>query len=553
MRMIKNLLLCGGLCLSLSLSAQINTPVTMFEPQIISTGHSFGLTLSPSGDTAYFVNSFGGRQQLVLMQSEKKNGRWSVPKPAFFGKKGVREIDPFISPDGAAILYNSRKSTTEQKEKDLDVWMLKKQHGKWSEPFPIDAINSPEQETYATTALSGNIYFGVNKEGGYGAGDIYLSKLKNGKYQKPTNLGFPINTDKDEGNCFIAADESYMIFSANGYNANFGGFDLYISFNQCGNWSVPINLGDKINTTDNDFCPIVAKGNTLYFSRSKADGDRLVENIYYTTLNIPLLKAMSNLQPTAVLEKAFPDGDAYGITFSPDGKTAYTTRSNETRTVCEVYSLRISDDGSFSKPKKMDAWNMTNNVANPVISHDGSFALLRISSALKDPDLYISRKDDTGNWQTPTPLPIYINTEIDQYYPEITSANDIYYSSNGDVFYAEYQNGKWQQPKPVKELNTTFSESNIAISRDGNILVFLSDRTGVYGSYDLFVSKKVNGIWSEPINLGTKVNSNIMEYQPRFSIDNSELYFTRSVFKDGRRQGKDLVLKVKIANLINLL
>lgn len=553
MRKIKSLFFISSLFFSTQLSAQIHTEVEPFQPQILSNGQSFGLTLSPDGNMAYFVNSFGGRQQLEIMQSEKRNGKWAVPKPAFFSQKGIREIDPFISPDGNTILYNSRRSTTDAKEKDLDVWMLKKLNGKWGKPFPITTINTSEQETYATMSAKGNIYFGVTKDGGYGGGDIYVSKFEDGKYQTPKNVGFPINTDKDEGNCFIAPDESYMIFSANGYTSNFGGFDLYISFNQNGKWTIPINLGSRINTVDNDFCPFVAQGDILYFSRSKKEGEKMIENIYFTALNIPVLKAMANQQSTTVLENVFPDGEAYGITFSPDGKTAYTTLSNETRSICEVYSLQRNADGTFSNPQKMSEWNITANVSNPVISYDGSFALLRISRVGKNPDLYISNRDSNGNWQKPVPLPEHINTEIDQYYPELTVENHLYYSSNGDVYFSEYKNGNWQEPKPVRELNTTFSESNIAVSRDGKFLVFLSDRSGGYGSYDLFICKKVNDTWGEPINLGAKINTNIMEYQPRFSVDNSELYFTRSIFKDGKRQGKDVVQKVSIADLLKRL
>ena len=171
----------GSLLISNLLAAQINTEVKLFEPQTISNGQSFGLTMSPDGNTAYFVNSFGGRQRLELMQSEKKNGKWTTPKPAFFSEKGIREIDPFVSPDGNTILYNSRRSNDNQKEKDLDVWMLKKQNGKWDKPFLVNAINTQEQETYATMSANGNIYFGVTKPGGYGGGDIYISKLEIGK------------------------------------------------------------------------------------------------------------------------------------------------------------------------------------------------------------------------------------------------------------------------------------------------------------------------------------------------------------------------------------
>ncbi|MWB93068.1 hypothetical protein GON26_01725 [Flavobacterium sp. GA093] len=558
MRKIKKQFLLGScLIFSVSLIAQINTEVTLFAPEIISNGKVFGLTLSPDGNKAYFVNSFGGRKKLQIMQSEKLNGHWQAPIPAFFSDRKFREIDPIVAADGNAILYNSRKSNRHKAtdDKDLDIWMVKRNNGKWSKPFPVAEINSDENETYATMAANGNIYFGLrsNKKG-YGGNDIYMSRLVEGKYQSPINLGYPINTKNDEGNSFIAADESYIIFSSDCNPSGFGQADLYISFNENGRWSVPLNLGAEINSAQNDFCPIIFNQDTLIFARSEKVGDDLTENIYYARINIPFLTALDKVKPTSVFDKVFPDGDVYGISFSPDGKHAYTTKSAADRSVCEIYQLDIGPDGSFINPKKMDIWQITPNVANPVISTDGTFAMLRISETGKDPDLYISKKDLLGNWQQPVRLPENINTPTDQYYPELTAENGLYYSSSGAVFYAEYKNRQWQNPEPVEGLNTKdFSESNIAVSRDGKWLVFLSNRTGVYGAYDLFLCKKSAECWSEPINLGSKINTNAMEYQPRFSIDNKTLYFTRSVFTDAKRQGRDEVLKVEIGEVLDKL
>jgi hypothetical protein len=556
MRKIKNLfLLSSSLFLNNIVDAQINSEVELFAPQTISNNKVFGLTISPDGNTAYFVNSFGGRKKLHIMQSEKVNGNWQAPKPAFFSDLKFREIDPIVSPDGKSILYNSRKSLQKNMtdNKDLDIWMVKRNKSKWGKPFPLNEINSVENETYATMVNNGNIYFGLRSDKkGYGGNDIYVSRLVNGRYQKPENLGYPINTKSDEGNSYIAGDESYMIFSSDGNTSSFGQADLYISFNQKEQWSIPISLGAEINSAQNDFCPTVFNDDTLIFARSQKVADDLVENIYSTKINISFLKALAALQPTTIFDKTFPDGDAYGISFSPDGKYAYTTRSTADRSVCEIYRLEIASNGRFINSQRMNIWQITPNVSNPVISHDGTFALLRISETGKNPDLFISKKDEQENWQKPVLLPENINTEIDQYYPELTSENHLYYSSKGDVFYAEYKNGQWQNPVAVSELNTKdFSESNVAVSRNGKYLVFLSNRTGAYGTYDLFLSKKTENGWSNPVNLGSKINTNAMEYQPRFSLDNKTLYFTRSVFTEGKRQGKDEVLKVEIGEVLD--
>ncbi|RYY12451.1 MAG: hypothetical protein EOO04_33620, partial [Chitinophagaceae bacterium] len=413
-------------------------------------------------------------------------------------------------------------------------------------------VNTIDNETYATIASSGNIYFGARREhGGYGGNDIYVSRRINGQYQKPENLGYPINSKNDEGNSFIAPDESYMIYSSDGDMGGFGQSDLYITFNNNGKWSHPINLGGDINSAQNDFCPVMQGNDTLIFARSQKIGESLVENIYYTRINIPFLKALSSVRATSILNTLFPDGDVYGITFSPDGKHAYTTKSTADRSICEVFMMDISPNGEFANPRRMDVWQITPNVSNPVISHDGTFALLRISSPGLDPDLYISRKDAAGIWQRPMRLSAEINTSVDQYYPEVTANNDLYFSSNGDVFYAAYKDGTWQAPMPVKELNTiNISESNITVSRNGQWLVFLSNRKGMYGGYDLYLCKKEGYGWSAPVNLGSALNTNAMEYQPRFSLDDRFLYLTRSVFVDGKRQGKDDVLRVNMLDIL---
>lgn len=549
---MKNIVIAASLMLlNGTLHAQ-NQP-EIFAKEMISNGKVFGLSITPDGNKVYFVNSSGGRKTLRIMESEKINGKWQQPKPAFFSDPKFREIDPFVSPDGNTILYNTRKSLAKNTsdDKDLDIWMVKRSNGEWGKPFPMDEINTNENETYATIAKNGNIYFGLrSEENGYGGNDIYVSRLVNGKYQKPVNLGYPINTKGDEGNSFIAPDESYMIFSSDN-NSGFGQSDLYISFNENGRWSVPVNLGSEINSEQNDFCPVIFNNDTLIFARSQKTGDELVENIYTVKINIPFYKTLAALEPTQVLDNIFPDGDVYGITFSPDGKFAYTTRSSVDRSVCEVYHLEMDAAGNFINPIKMDVWQITPNVSNPVISYDGTFALLRISGK-NNPDIYLS-KNINGSWTTPELIKGNVNTDKDEYFPELTSTNQLYYSSSGDIYVADFKDMTWINAQPVTEFNTDVSESNAAISRDGKWLIFLSNRTGVYGSYDLFISRKTENGWGKPINLGPRINTNAMEYQPRFSPDNKTLYFTRSLFIDGKRQGKDEIFKVNIEELLRVL
>ena len=72
--------------------------------------------------------------------------------------------------------------------------------------------------------------FTSNRAGGYGGYDLYYSKFVSGKWLKPVNFGAKINTSADEYRPIIRREEGFdndfMIFSSN-KAGGLGGFDLY--------------------------------------------------------------------------------------------------------------------------------------------------------------------------------------------------------------------------------------------------------------------------------------------------------------------------------------
>ncbi len=97
-----------------------------------------------------------------------------------------------------------------------------------------------------------------------------------------------------------------------------------------------------------------------------------------------------------------------------------------------------------------------------------------------------------------------------------------------DIYVSEKdQQGNWQAPELLSEnINTMRNEGTCAVSADGRTLIFTAceGRKG-YGSCDLFVSYKKGNIWSVPKNLGVEVNSSAWESQPTLSADGNTLYF----------------------------
>lgn len=266
----------------------------LFEPNTISNGGVFGLTISPDGNIALWVSSNGKRDTLRIMEARKEHGKWSKPYVASFSSStgAWKDIDPVFSPDGKTVLFQSNRNTNRRPErKDFDIWEVALTHTGWSTPYPLGgAINTEASESYASITKSGTIYFMKENDNQVGQSDIYCSVLKNGKYLTPQNVGLPINTNERESNPYISPDENYMIYFSTDKNG-FGEVDLYIAFRKKGKWTTPMNLGSPINSNLAEFCPFVhEKEKRLYFTRQEKQGDRFIENIYSVDFDVTQYK-----------------------------------------------------------------------------------------------------------------------------------------------------------------------------------------------------------------------------------------------------------------------
>ncbi|MBN8790410.1 MAG: PD40 domain-containing protein [Terrimonas sp.] len=97
-----------------------------------------------------------------------------------------------------------------------------------------------------------------------------------------------------------------------------------------------------------------------------------------------------------------------------------------------------------------------------------------------------------------------------------------------DLFFSTKTKKGWSAPQnPGQPLNTEFWESSPCLSPDKRELYFSSNRPGGFGGKDIYISRKLpNGRWSEPENLGEKINTIGDESCPFVHADNQTLYFT---------------------------
>lgn len=158
-----------------------------------------------------------------------------------------------------------------------NLYQSQKEGKFWTEPELLNEnINGEKSaERSASMSLDGKtIYFSSNREGGFGGYDIYrVVKLPNGIWSKARNLGPIINTPYDDEAPFIHPDGRSLYFSSKGHKT-MGGYDIFRSaFLADDSWDQPQNLGYPINTTKDDiFFVITPDERHGYYSSEKERG-----------------------------------------------------------------------------------------------------------------------------------------------------------------------------------------------------------------------------------------------------------------------------------------
>ncbi len=245
----------------------------LFAPGIVSSiwGLHSTAAFSPDGNTIRWAPMIDipGRLYSIggILMSERKKGRWTIPR--FTPFTGDEDGDvPFFSPDGKRVYFMSAIPLPgDPQTRKERIWYVDRIRDGWSEPKVVDpSVNDYPHHWQISVDANHAIYFSSSVPEGHGEGDIYCSRRVDGKWQKPVNLGPPVNTDKTEEMPFIAPDGSYLLFSRT--------YNLYISYRkEGGGWTEPVNLGEPINSPGIDICPIVTPDGKYLFFLSQRGGE----------------------------------------------------------------------------------------------------------------------------------------------------------------------------------------------------------------------------------------------------------------------------------------
>ncbi len=113
----------------------------------------------------------------------------------------------------------------------------------------------------------------------------------------------------------------------------------------------------------------------------------------------------------------------------------------------------------------------------------------------------------------------------------------------GNVWVSYKINGVWSEPENLNDVpgeppvNTTYHDHCLSFSVDGNEAFWTSTRPGGFGGNDIWISRRVNGKWTTPENLGPNVNSTGDEHHSIPTPDGKSLYVTTT--RDSGYGGED--------------
>lgn len=238
--------------------------------------------LSPDNETSYFTRRSVKQKVGMLRPETVEEFTFSTFKDGQFQKGEVMPY-PFNmrkNEGGPSLTVDNREMyltvcSVERGYNNCDIYYTYKKYENWSDleklKFPI---NKPDcWESQPTISSDGNtLIFSSIRPEGVGGSDLYsVTKDEDGNWGEIVSLS--VNTKGNEKSPFLHPDSETLYFSSDTH-LGLGGLDIfYCKKDSSGKWTDPKNIGYPINTDKDDIAFFVSTdGKTAYFSSNKLSG-----------------------------------------------------------------------------------------------------------------------------------------------------------------------------------------------------------------------------------------------------------------------------------------
>lgn len=227
------------------------------------------------------------------------------------------EGSPSVTADGELIYFTAtaikikkgvvrRVGTTEISEdgvSNLKIYTSRFINGKFSYVQELPFNNKQYNCTHPCISADGNtLFFASDMPGGFGGLDLYkVIRQPDGTWSKPVNLGDKVNTTENE--MYPYTDGQYLYFASKGH-VGFGGYDLFQSVLGMNSVpGVPRNMGKPFNSSKDDVAFIIARNGVSGYFSSNRDNANGFDKVYYFNDDVRPTQPV----PVAIAKASDPD------------------------------------------------------------------------------------------------------------------------------------------------------------------------------------------------------------------------------------------------------
>ncbi|PIF32798.1 WD40 repeat protein [Flavobacterium sp. 9] len=308
----------------------------------------------------------------------------SIGKPMIFHKENLRvnfnQSTPVFTKDGRTMYFTRNNSVDgKRRENEKKITFLKLYKAtliddEWKEVQELP-FNSDEYSV-AHPALSVDektLYFASDMPGTLGASDIFKVSIEaNGSFGKPENLGSDINTEGRETFPFISAENE--LYFASDVRPGLGGLDIYVSkITKEGSFDEVQNIGEPINSKQDDFAFIINNKNRNGFFSSNRSGGQGLDDVYRFTENRRLICEQSISGTITDQETNETLSNVALILFDEAGKSAVEAKSDAngnyvfSNVKCgKKYFIKTSKEDYLFKEVSVTLKKATGSVSLPI-------------------------------------------------------------------------------------------------------------------------------------------------------------------------------------------
>ena len=259
---------------SVNLGPNINSEDDEYWPSITVDGKTLIFTRlvganSPNGESKSLAQEDFYTSQLI-------NNQWQKSEPLTSINTIYNEGAQSVSTDGKLLFFTA--CTRKDGIGSCDIYFSRNKGGVWSVPQNAgEPVNTSSWESQPSISANGeSLYFVSSRKGGKGGMDIWKCNLLGFSavgmpvWGHAFNLGDSINTPGNEMSPFIHSDGKTLYFASD-YWQGLGGYDIFYSrLKNDSVWTKPHNIGFPINShKDEQGLVVDAAGKNAYYSSDR--------------------------------------------------------------------------------------------------------------------------------------------------------------------------------------------------------------------------------------------------------------------------------------------